>query len=206
MARIDLVVPFGEDEEARRTGAQWDSNRKRWFVPEGADPAPFRRWRPSSVNVRSTSYWIAQLPEFCWKCRENIQVFGLILPRGYEVLLDDDREPDEDEEDFWEEMEDTAILTYIEYLSPMAESRIVALAPHYRRATGERDPHWYWTNHCSVCGIKQGDHWLFREPSGGFLPTEFRQARDIRLHRINSSLEASAAYTEAEAFAYLWRT
>jgi Domain of unknown function (DUF5710) len=206
--RIDLVVPFGEDEEARRHGAAWDSKRKAWFVPDGADGELFRRWRPDRVNVRSASYWIAQVPELCSKCGSPIHVFALIVPAGYEVLdIPEDIEEDEDPDDFWESMSDTAILSGIEYISPTVQARITALSPHYKRAPQNNgDRRWYWTNHCSACGVKQRDDELFHEPEDAFLPTEFHAARDIRLHRIDQPLRATAGYGEAESFAYLWRT
>jgi hypothetical protein len=206
--RVDLAVPFGEDQEARRLGARWDRERKVWFVPEGVDRSQFHRWLPKTIDVRSTTYYIAQGPEICWKCSQPIQVFAFILPAGYEVLMiDEDSEAgEEDEEDCWETMEDVGMLSYIEYLSPTVESRIRALAPHYRRAHSKAARMWYWMNHCPGCGAPQGDHYLFREPQGGFLPTEFGAARTIRLHRIDQPLRAAAAYGEAESFAYLWRT
>lgn len=208
MPRIDLIVPFGESEEARRFGARWDSEHKTWFVPEGTDPSAFRRWLPRTINVRSATYYIAQVPERCWKCGQPIRAFAFILPAGYEVLLiDEDAEAGEtDDEDFWQEMSDVAVLSYIEYISPSVQSRIMALAPHYRRGYTRGSQSWYWMNHCADCGMPQGDHELFREPEGGFLPIQFESARDIRLHRIDQPLQAAAAYQEAEAFAYLWRT
>jgi hypothetical protein len=207
MPRIDLVVPFIESEAARCAGAHWDAQRKTWFVPEGMDAAAFSRWRRPHINVRSGTYYhIAQTPETCWKCGADIQVFAFILPAGYEVLLDEDCDPDEIEaEDCWQRMDDVCMLSYIEYISPTAQARITALAPNYRRGFSQAVNCWYWMNHCGACGMHQGDHYLFREPQGGFLPTQFGTARDIRLHRIDQPLQASAAYGEAESFAWLWR-
>jgi hypothetical protein len=206
MPRIDLIVPLGEDQEARRLGAGWDAEAKTWFVPENMDRSVFRRWWPKTINIRSATYYIAQVPETCWSCDYPTLVFGFFLPAGYQVLEDEDREPDEPEEDFWQEMEDVGRLSYIEYLTPTVESRIRALAPHYKRGLSKTLGLWYWMNHCSECGIQQGDHYLFREPAAGFLPTRFEAAREIRLHRIDQPLEAVATYGEAESFAYLWQT
>jgi hypothetical protein len=206
MARVDLVVPLREDQEVRRLGASWDEEARTWFVPQGMDPRLFGRWLPKTINVRSATYYIAQVPEPCWECQHPIPVFGFFLPKGYQVLMDEDREPDEPEEDFWEEMEDVGLLSYIEYLTPTVQSRILAIAPHYKRVWSKAAGLWYWMNHCSKCGIQQGDHYLFREPAVGLLPTQFRGAREIRLHRIDQPLEAAASYGEAESFADLWRT
>lgn len=39
-----LRVPYAEKDEAKQLGARWDPKRKKWYVPAGADPAPFARW------------------------------------------------------------------------------------------------------------------------------------------------------------------
>jgi hypothetical protein len=46
MPRIDLDVPFAEKDEAREAGAWWDGNRKVWYIPDGIDPFPLRKWFP----------------------------------------------------------------------------------------------------------------------------------------------------------------
>jgi integron integrase len=46
--RVYLRVPFAEKEEAKRLGARWDQESKRWFVPGERDLTPFARWRPQS--------------------------------------------------------------------------------------------------------------------------------------------------------------
>ncbi|MBN2752339.1 MAG: DUF1738 domain-containing protein, partial [Rhodospirillaceae bacterium] len=44
VARVYLSVPFAERGAAKKAGAKFDSEAKRWFVPEGADPATFVQW------------------------------------------------------------------------------------------------------------------------------------------------------------------
>lgn len=48
---IDLIVPFMEKDDAKRLGARWNSGSKRWYIPDGADTAPFARWLPEDVVV-----------------------------------------------------------------------------------------------------------------------------------------------------------
>src|SRR5690606_34169023 len=35
-----LKVPFAEKDEAKALGARWSPAQKKWYVKEGADPAP----------------------------------------------------------------------------------------------------------------------------------------------------------------------
>lgn len=39
-----LKVPFAEKEAAKALGARWDPKRKKWYVPQGVDAAPFSQW------------------------------------------------------------------------------------------------------------------------------------------------------------------
>ncbi len=44
--RVYLKVPFAQKDEAKRLGARWDQESKRWFVSGDRDLAAFARWRP----------------------------------------------------------------------------------------------------------------------------------------------------------------
>lgn len=43
-ARVYLSVPFAERGAAREAGARFDGEAKRWYIPEGADPAQLAQW------------------------------------------------------------------------------------------------------------------------------------------------------------------
>ena len=40
-----LAVPYEQKDAAKRLGARWDANAQSWYIPAGADPEPFARWR-----------------------------------------------------------------------------------------------------------------------------------------------------------------
>ncbi|WP_432724063.1 DUF5710 domain-containing protein [Jeongeupia wiesaeckerbachi] len=39
-----LAVPFAEKDAAKALGARWDPARKKWYVPQGTELAPFAQW------------------------------------------------------------------------------------------------------------------------------------------------------------------
>ena len=39
-----LNVPYAEKDEAKALGAWWDKDAKKWYVPEGKDKEPFKKW------------------------------------------------------------------------------------------------------------------------------------------------------------------
>jgi putative DNA primase/helicase len=46
-----IAVPFKEKNEAKALGAKWDRQQQSWYVPAGADPAPFAKWLDSGAPV-----------------------------------------------------------------------------------------------------------------------------------------------------------
>lgn len=47
---IILNVPFAEKEKAKALGARWNNARKVWYVADGQDITPFKRWHTTQQN------------------------------------------------------------------------------------------------------------------------------------------------------------
>lgn len=189
MARIDLNVPFAEKDHAKRLGARWDGDRKVWYVPDGVTPGAFGRWLPAlpDINVRASSYLIAQSEAHCWKCRELTQVFGFLLPAGHETLEPDD---EDDNRDVWYGHDEPTILSYVTKLAPAVVNQVKAMTRHYRVDFSKTTGSSYWMNHCEACGMKQGDFELFCEPDGAFFPMDEQAASQIVLHTFSEPFSA----------------
>ena len=48
--RIDLTVPYVEQEDAKASGTRWDSLRKFWYAPQDTNLENLRRWLPGDVQ------------------------------------------------------------------------------------------------------------------------------------------------------------
>ncbi len=49
-SRLYLDVPFAQKDQAKALGARWDARRKKWYIPDGIDSVPFRRWSPEPMG------------------------------------------------------------------------------------------------------------------------------------------------------------
>jgi hypothetical protein len=82
--RTDLDVPYGEKDDAKRLGARWDLDTRRWYVPPGVDPAPFARWlAPAAPPLAGPTVpaRVLALPELCYRChRQTRNVVGVLVP------------------------------------------------------------------------------------------------------------------------------
>ncbi|MCC4631527.1 DUF5710 domain-containing protein [Xanthomonas citri] len=203
MSRTDLQVPFQEKDEVKRLGARWDGINKVWYVPDGVDTAPFQRWLPE-INIRASSYFIAEASRRCWKCEQPTRVYGFLLPAGHEVAeYPYEGDPDEDSDDEvqawlenpesrqWVLMEVPAFIHYVGYISPAIAARIQAIAPRFRVDFSQTTQSSYWMNHCDHCGMKQGDFEMYYEPHGAFCPLSEAEAAQIALHDVDEAFEAS---------------
>eukprot|EP01046_Picozoa_sp_COSAG06_P055887 COSAG06_NODE_10409_length_1686_cov_1.792060_1_plen_168_part_00 len=47
-----LNVPFKEKDAAKKLGAKWDWEKKKWYVPAGASCAKFKKWLPKGAVAR----------------------------------------------------------------------------------------------------------------------------------------------------------
>lgn len=43
-----LNVPYDQKDDAKALGARWDTELKKWYVPDGLDVEAFSRWLPPS--------------------------------------------------------------------------------------------------------------------------------------------------------------
>jgi hypothetical protein len=163
---------------------------------------------PNNINNRAPTYSIARALQRCVRCAELTPVLGLVLPPGHETL---EADADADEEtaaaDVWEAAHTGAVLFFVGYLSEGVQNRLRQLSQHYRVDFSESPQDSYWMNHCSFCGMKQGDFELYCEPEGAFMPISAAAAARIQLHDVPEPFEAQAAgYAYApEFFDYVQR-
>ena len=87
---MDLMVPNAEKDEAEALGALWDASRRRWYVPPGLDPQPFRRWIPPrdtgtpGLNLRAEEAYVVTAPWRCGRCGQATIVAGFLMAPGFE--------------------------------------------------------------------------------------------------------------------------
>lgn len=53
MAKKYLDVAYKDRDLAKRLGARWDANVKRWYCPAGSDLARIFGWRQAAVTTRT---------------------------------------------------------------------------------------------------------------------------------------------------------
>ncbi len=152
---------------------------KIWYLPDGIDPTPFRKFIPEA-NVEDTKYSIAESSQCCNKCKKNTRVYAILL--NTDPFVD---KIDLEARSEWTQSDEPAIIHYVTYLPSSVINQIQRLTPKYRFDFSKTTQSSYWMNHCEHCDAKQGDFYMHCEPNGVFFPINSDDASKITLQLIN---------------------
>lgn len=218
MARIDLIVPFSQKDEAKALGARWDPDLKVWYIPEGGDVAQLARWLPVTKNsalehepefrVRAPFYYVIQSTTRCWQCPEWTRVFSFKLPEEHEQF---DYVEDEDEGfsltsnlGEWKSHGYRGTASDVHSLSPQVTKQIRRFTENFKHAYSRTAGSRYLMNHCEHCGAKLGDFFMHNEPGGAFFPTSSGEGQRMTLFRINERFDANCSVGFASEDFFDW--
>lgn len=140
------------------------------------------------ANVRSPTYYIARTTMCCPHCGVATLLLGLAVPPGHETLQVDADAPCARQRESV-----NALLFYIESLAKEVQDRVHAWSRFYRVGFDAGANSSYWANHCEHCGAMLGDHELYCEPEGAFLPCSATAATLVRLTHVPEPFSAAAA-------------
>lgn len=205
MARIDLVVPFSEKDEAKSLGAKWDPSLKTWYVPEGVAVGALVRWLPKpdksdlehrpEFEVRSPYYYVVESTSGCWGCSNPTRVFAFMLPEAheeFEYVYDEEVEFELTTNlGEWRCNEYRGTVGSVHSMSPAVSKQIRRFTANFKLAYSKAAGQRYFMNHCEHCGAKLGDYFMHAEPGGAFVPMSPEQASKMILVRINERFDAN---------------
>ena len=134
------------------------------------------------VNIRSSSYYIAETSAQCMHCGRSTRVFALGLPPGHEMLVEDE----------WRAVAVDAFIFHVTALTSSVRRELTRFCSSFRPASGTDASTSYWANHCEHCELALSDDELHGEP-GGFMPGTPDEAEAILLLAVLQPCSAMAA-------------
>ncbi len=135
-----------------------------------------------NANIRSPSYYIAEMQARCAKCGRQARVLALAVPPNHEILVEGE----------WQNVDGDAFVFYVAELPDAVSRHLFERSPAFRLQQGEDPADSHWINHCEHCAEAFSDDELHCEP-GGFMPSRALDAEAISLSRIDEGFSASAA-------------
>jgi hypothetical protein len=138
--------------------------------------------QPPSANVRSTSYYIAEMQSQCAQCRRYVRVLALGLPRGHETRIDGE----------WQTVDANAFIFHVAALPDPVSRLLLERSAAFQETAGDDRAESFWANHCPRCARLFSEDELHCEP-GGFMPSSAEEAQAISLTKVGQAFSASAA-------------
>lgn len=150
---ILLNVPFAEKDDAKKKGAKWNPDIKKWYIDDASKLLGVSKWLDAN-NIICENLYLLKKSHICWKCGKTIDV----------VLLATDRSYNMDEQ--YALNTNLQILTYV---TQMSEALKKFLQEHrYYLSYSNTIKESYYINHCEHCESVIGDHFLHEVPEQAF--------------------------------------
>lgn len=120
------------------------------------------------AQIEATDFEVATGRTVCWSCKRDTPVFALKAPA--EALATDTDSEKEGQAPLFDPqpLKEPFLLSGITAVSPELARALSAAAPGLTADASRTAGLTYWMNHCSGCGAKIGDFYLFNEPDGPF--------------------------------------
>ena len=194
--RTYLNVPFKEKEEAKKSGARWDPEVKKWYAPRGVDPEPLNRWYKTDIHANiiiAPPLYLAISTEPCYRCGwlSNVAALACKKLKGIEIGSE------------WLHLKGRQVL-FLNHIESLPEEIIETINnfwPRYSIDFSKTLKSSVWMNHCEKCEAKLGDHYMHCESGGAFCPATQEEADKITFRSLGLSGEyyIQASYGSSSA-------
>ena len=179
MDRTYLYVPPEEKAEVQSLGAQWDFDKKCWYIGPEESPAKFSRWLPpfendeegDALNIVSDEAFVASTTVPCHRCHANIEVICIHCVSG---TAEDEPLTQFTISDIW----------------AMDEHSIQQLQawPNFHKTRDLDAEEGDFANHCPHCDAVQQDMYLHSEPDQPFFHIPDAPAGSIELTPLRGTI------------------
>lgn len=174
--RLYLKVPYSEKDDAKALEARWDPERKEWYIDNSKIYHLFRKWyyNQETNGILHDYIYIATTNRTCFKCNHQTQVVALASPDS--TYIDEDGDIiEENSMDFF---------CYINYL-PENLSKFLKEKYNFYYGYSNFTKSYYYGNHCTHCGVLQGENYLYSEVDSVFNINSVQKAKNIILFKLD---------------------
>lgn len=186
-----LEVPYQEKDEAKRLGARWNPEIKKWYVERKEDYYKFAKWiLPYGDIVVCDSLYIIEGKRKCFKCKSDTRVIAFAIESF--ACLDFLRYYKEGDEEYQQ---------YMEYLSQAINSdEIQILGPiepipkpileyiqdkyNYKMRYSKTTQESHYNNCCDNCDVLQGDFFLYEEVDSPFFIDSIEKVKALKIYKV----------------------
>lgn len=198
-----LNVPYSEKEEAKKLGAKWNPEEKKWYYTGNLENyINFAKWlfdikEQEEITIITDSIYIIESKIFCWKCKKETTIIGLAIEKFIRIY--DTECEDEDENPIYEfnmigfNNNDRGLyVTWIDDEKYFPSFLLNYLKKNYNVKTGfSKIAGKTFANYCEHCNIIQGNNYIFDEFDTPFSLTKdtfednIKKIKSMKIKKIN---------------------
>lgn len=159
-----LSVPYEEKNEAKKNGALWDRELKKWYVTDDSRQPYFlnwnkyfKKWLPEH-NLLCRDLYIFKMYRQCRKCGKFTPVICLATKDAYTLF---------DGKDTYERYQSLQLLSYVDKIPSELATYLKDNFKYFPSSSFDNEKP-YHINHCEHCGSVQEDFYLHELPEEAF--------------------------------------
>lgn len=188
-----LKIPFEEKDEAKNLGAKWNWKRKGWYVNNESDYHKFGKWilkDENEVSILHDHFFIVIGKKECFRCEKSTDVIAFASDNHLSFY---DDTPDSVSKssnitrlyDYDNSAADEMMLIPYDVLT-FSETFEVFLKREFNfyRSYSKTIQDYDYYNHCSHCGVIQGNFYLFESSETPFDLFSEEKIKKLKLMKV----------------------
>ena len=194
-----LNVPYKDKDEAKKLGARWNPELKKWYVQKKEDYPKFAKWILTQGSiVACDAIYVIEGKQNCFKCGKETRVIGFALENFYEF------EGDSYNQEGVGHTYYSDVIRIAGPIDPIPDPILEYLQKKYNYkdrysyTTGES----HINNCCDNCDVLQGDFYLFHEVDSPFFIDSKEKVQNLKIYKINLKhdiiINASVTYSSTD--------
>ncbi|WP_267524228.1 DUF5710 domain-containing protein [Campylobacter sp. MG1] len=183
-----LDVNYNEKDEAKKLGARWNPELKKWYVNDRKDYHKFIKFINGNIIIIDNLYLI-EGKQNCFKCGKETRVIGFGIDKY--INIDDDYINFSNDDD----------IHIVGAIEPIPEKLIKYIQEkyNYKMRFSKTTQTSNMSNCCDNCDILQGNFFLFNEVDSPFFITSIDDVKRLKIYKItlDNDITINADYSYA---------
>lgn len=183
-----LNVPYIEKDKAKKLGANWNPELKKWYVKNKEDYYKFVDWiEPYGNMVVIDELYLVEGVQKCFKCGKETRVIGFGIDKHLSIdkMYDLQINYNENIEYVLEEMNQNDI-HIVGPITPIPEilMKYIKSKYNYKLRYSKTTNTSNISNCCEHCDVLQGDFFLFNEDDSPFFIHSPEDIKRLKIYKI----------------------
>ena len=183
-----LNVPYIEKDKAKKLGAKWSPELKKWYVKNKEDYYKFISWiEPYGNIVVIDALYLIEGIQKCFRCDKETRVIGFGIDKHFSIdkMYELQENYNENIKDALEEINQNDI-HIVGPITPIPEvlMEYIKSKYNYKLRYSKTTKTSNISNCCEYCDVLQGDFFLFNEVDSPFFIHSPEDVKKLKIYKI----------------------